>query len=214
MFIVIAGGGKVGYSLAKGLLAEGHEIALIEKDKQRHQQLSDEFGESVVYGDASDAFVLKQAGANRCELLVAASGQDQDNLIICQMAKVVYMVPKTLARVNDPKNEALFNLLGVDQTVNTTNMISALIGHKMGTSFLTELMSFRSAEIVQIEVPEGSPVLGKPVKSLELPRETLLIAAIRHDQVQILKGESILEAGDTVIAFTTRSGEEALRTII
>jgi trk system potassium uptake protein len=214
MFIVIAGGGKVGYSLARGLLAEGHEIALIEKNKQRHQQLSDEFGESVVYGDASDAFVQKLAGTNRCELLVAASGKDQDNLIVCQMAKIVYMVPKTLARVNDPKNEALFNLLGVDQTVNTTNMISALIGHKMGTSFLTELMSFRNAEIVQIEVPEGSPVLGKPVKDLELPRDSLLIASIRNDQVQILKGESTLEAGDTVIAFTTRSGEEALRTLI
>jgi trk system potassium uptake protein TrkA len=202
------------FNLAKGLLAEGHEIALIEKDKQRHQQLSDEFGESVVYGDASDAFVLKLAGANRCELLVAASGKDQDNLIVCQLAKVVYMVPKTLARVNDPKNESLFNLLGVDQTVNTTNMISALIGHKMGTSFLTELMSFRDAEIVQIEVPEGSPVLGKPVKALELPKDTLLIAAIRDDQVQILKGENTLLAGDTVIAFTTRSGEEALRTLI
>jgi trk system potassium uptake protein TrkA len=214
MFIVIAGGGKVGCTLARGLLAEGHEIALIEKNKQRHQQLSDEFGESVVYGDASDAFVLKQAGANRSELLVAASGKDQDNLIVCQMAKIVYMVPKTLARVNDPKNEALFNMLGVDQTVNTTNMISALIGHKMGTSFLTELMSFRNAEIVQIEVPEGSPVLGKPVKDLELPRDTLLIAAIRNDQVQILKGESMLAAGDTVIAFTTRSGEEALRAVI
>lgn len=214
MFIVIAGGGKVGYNLAKGLLAEGHEIALIEKDKQRHQHLSDEFGESVVYGDASDTFVLKQAGANRCELLVAASGKDQDNLIICQMAKIVYMVPKTLARVNDPKNEALFNLLGVDQTVNTTNMISALIGHKMGTSFLTELMSFRNAEIVQIEVPEGSPVLGKPVKALELPKDTLLIAAIHDDEVQILKGESTLHAGDTVIAFTTRAGEETLRTLI
>lgn len=108
MFIVIAGGGKVGYNLAKGLLAEGHEVAIIEKDKQRFAELADEFGESVVYGDASDAFILKQAGTNRCELLVAASGRDEDNLVICQMAKLVYMVPRTLARVNDPKNEDLF----------------------------------------------------------------------------------------------------------
>ena len=214
MFIIIAGGGKVGYNLAKGLIAEGHEVALIEKDKARHQELADEFGESVVYGDASDAFVLKQAGTNRCELLVAASGNDEDNLIICQMAKIVYMVPKTLARVNDPKNETLFTMLGIDLTVNTTNMISALIGHKVGTSFLTELLSFRNAEIVQIEVPEGSPVLGKTVKELELPKDSLLIAAIRNEQVQVLKGESMLQAGDTVIALTSRAGEEALRKII
>ncbi|MEO0108086.1 MAG: TrkA C-terminal domain-containing protein, partial [candidate division WOR-3 bacterium] len=156
----------------------------------------------------------KQAGANRCDLLVAASGRDEDNLIICQMAKLVYMTPKTLARVNDPKNEALFSRLGVDQTVNTTNMISALIGHKVGTSFLTELVSFRNAEIVQIEVPEGSPVLGQPVKDLKLPQDTLLIAAIREDQVQILRGNSRLVAGDTVIALTNKSGEEELRKLI
>lgn len=105
-------------------------------------------------------------------------------------------------------------MLGVDQTVNTTNMISALIGHKVGTSFLTELLSFRNAEIVQIEVPEGSPVLGRMVKDLALPKDSLLIAAIRGDQVLVLKGESTLQAGDTVIAFTSKSGEEALRTVV
>jgi trk system potassium uptake protein TrkA len=214
MFIIIAGSGKVGYNLAKGLLAEGHEVALIEKDKSRYQELSDEFGEGVIYGDASDAFILKLAGTNRCDLLVAASGRDEDNLIICQMAKIVYLAPRTLARINDPKNEPLFAQLGIDQTVNTTNMISALIGHKVGTSYLTELLSFKDAEIVQIEVPEGSPVLGRMVKELELPRDSLLIAAIRNDQVQVMRGDSQLQAGDTVIALTTKAGEEALRQLI
>ena len=214
MYIIIAGCGKVGYNLAKGLLAEGHEVAIIEKDRTRYQELSDEFGESVIFGDASDSFVLKLAGTNRCDLLVAASGRDEDNLIVCQVAKLLYMAPRTLARVNDPKNDALFGSMGVDQTVNTTNMISALIGHKVGTSFLTELVSFRNAEIVQIEVPEGSPVLNRQVKELVLPSDSLLIAAIRDDQVKVLKGDSTLQSGDTVIALTNKSGEEELRRLI
>ncbi|MEO0107821.1 MAG: TrkA family potassium uptake protein, partial [candidate division WOR-3 bacterium] len=213
MYIIITGIGKVGYNLAKSLMLEGHEVALIEKDRQRFQELFDEFGENVIYGDASDSFTLQQAGTNRCDLLVACSGRDEDNLVICEVAKALYMVPRTLARVNDPKNEALFTKLGIDQTVNTTNMISALIGHKMGTSFLTELVSFHNAEIVQIEVPEGSPVSGSQVKELKLPRDTLLIAAIRSDQVLILRGESQLQPGDTVIALTTKTGEEELRSI-
>jgi trk/ktr system potassium uptake protein len=214
MFIIIAGGGKVGFSLAKGLIAEGNEIALIEKDKNRYQILTEEFGESVIYGDASDAFVLKQAGANRCELLVAASGNDNDNLIICQMAKIVYLVPRTLARVTDPKNEPLFKMLGIDQTVNTTSIISTLIGHKLGTSFLSELLSFKNAEIVQFDIPEGSPILGKPLKDLGLPKDTLLIASIRNEEVFVLKGESILKPGDTLIALTSKKEEDSLRKLI
>lgn len=214
MFIIIAGAGRVGYNLAKGLLAEGHEVALVEKDKSRYQILADEFGESVIYGDASDTFTLKQVGANRCDLLVATAGNDEDNLVICQMAKIIYMTPKTIARVNDPKNEALFTKLGIDQTVNTTNMISALIGHKVGTGFLAELLSFQNAEIVQIEVPDGSGVIGKPVKDLALPKDTLLIASIRNEQVQVLKGDSTILANDSLIALTNKAGEETLRKLI
>lgn len=214
MFVIIAGGGKVGFSLSKGLIAEGNEIALIEKDKNRYQILAEEFGESVIYGDASDAFILKQAGANRCELLVATSDTDQDNLIICQMAKIVYMVPRTLARITDPKNETLFKMLGIDQTVNTTSIISALIGHKLGTSFLSELLSFKNAEIVQIDIPEGSPILGKPLKDLGLSKDTLLIASIRNEEVNVLKGDSILQPGDTLIALTSKKEEDSLRKLI
>jgi len=214
MFIIITGAGRVGYNLAKGLLAEGHELALVEKDKARFQALSDEFGETVIYGDASNAFTLKQVGANRCDLLVATAGNDEDNLVICQMAKIVYMVPRTLARVNDPKNEVLFTKLGIDQVVNTTNMISAMIGHKLGTSFLCELLSFQNAEIVQVEIPGGSSIIGKPVKDLALPKDTLLIASIRNEQVAVLKGESTILAGDTLIVLTNKSGEETLRKLI
>jgi trk system potassium uptake protein TrkA len=214
MFIIITGAGRVGYNLAKGLLAEGHEIAVVEKDKARFQTLSDEFGETVIYGDASNAFTLKQAGANRCDLLVATAGNDEDNLVICQMAKIIYMVPRTLARVNDPKNEVLFTKLGIDQVVNTTNMISAMIGHKLGTSFLCELLSFQNAEIVQVEIPDGSSIIGKPVKDLALPKDTLLIASIRNEQVAVLKGESTILAGDTLIVLTNKSGEETLRKLI
>jgi trk system potassium uptake protein TrkA len=214
MFIIITGAGRVGYNLAKGLLAEGHELALVEKDKARFQALSDEFGETVIYGDASNAFTLKQVGANRCDLLVATAGNDEDNLVICQMAKIVYMVPRTLARVNDPKNEVLFTKLGIDQVVNTTNMISAMIGHKLGTSFLCELLSFQNAEIVQVEIPDGSSIIGKPVKDLALPKDTLLIASIRNEQVAVLKGESTILAGDTLIVLTNKSGEETLRKLI
>jgi trk system potassium uptake protein TrkA len=214
MFIIITGAGRVGYNLAKGLITEGHEVAIIEKDKTRYQILADEFGESVIYGDASDAFTLRQAGANRSDLLVAVAGHDEDNLVICQMAKIVYMVPRTIARVNDPKNEVLFTKLGIDQIVNTTNMISTLIGHKLGTSFLSELLLFQNAEIIQIEVPEGSPIIGKPVKEMALPKDTLLIASIRNEQVVVLKGDSTIQVGDSLIVLTNKPGEQTLRKLI
>lgn len=214
MFIIIAGIGKVGYNLAKGLLAEGHEVALIERDKLRYQELAEELGDIVIPGDASEAHILQQAGTSRCDLLVATSGQDENNLIICQLAKLLFMAPRTISRVNDPKNEALFTRLGVDQTVNTTNMISALISHKVGAGYLTELLSFHDAEIVQIEVPAGSPVVGRSIKDLPLPGDTLLIAAIRDERVTVLHGASQLQEGDTVIALTTKAGEDTLRNLI
>src|SRR3972149_6300014 len=126
MYVVVVGGGQVGVNLTKLLLAEGKEVLLVEKDAKRYAQLSDEFGENVILGDGTELGTLMDTGANRADVLIAATGADQDNLIICQTAKILYLIPKTIARVNDPKNEELFQTLGVDATVSSTRGLKHL----------------------------------------------------------------------------------------
>jgi len=216
MYAIIVGGGKVGYNLSKVLLTEGHEVVLIEREKLRYQELSEELGEVVVQGDGAEVSLLKELGANRADLVIAVTGDDEDNLVICQMAKIMFLTPKTVARINDPKNEEVFNQLGVDMTVNTTNMISALIGHKVHAGTLVPLLTFKggNVEIVQAEISSSSPAVNKMVKDLELPKNSLLIAAIRKGEAVILKGDSLLQPEDTVIALTTKDMEEDLRRVL
>ncbi len=125
MYIIIVGAGKVGYHLGKFLMAEGHEVMLIEEDRSKIDTLSLEFHESIMVGDGSAVEVLKEAGANRADVIVAVTGNDEDNLVICQVAKLVFLRPRTIARVNNPRNEDLFTGLGVDASVSATKIINA-----------------------------------------------------------------------------------------
>ncbi|MEW6685943.1 MAG: NAD-binding protein [Candidatus Edwardsbacteria bacterium] len=215
MYIIIIGGGKVGYNLTKLLLAEGHEVLLVEKDKVRFQELSAEFGEKVVYGDGAEVNLLKDAGANRADLVVAVTGEDEDNLVICQMAKLIFLKPRTVARINDPENEEIFANVGIDMTVNTTNLISALIGHKVHAGTLTPLLTLRggNVEIVQIEIESSSPAANRQVKDLTLPKDSLLISIIRHSEAIIPSGDSTILPGDTVIAVARKESEQNLRAL-
>lgn len=143
MYVIVVGGGQVGINLLKLLQAEGHEVLLVEKESGRYSQLVEELGESVILGDGTELGTLMDTGANRADVLVAATGADQDNLIICQMAKILYYIPKTIARVNDPKNEEMFQTLGVDATVSATRIIGSLIEEKIDPGLAIPLMALK-----------------------------------------------------------------------
>ncbi len=214
MYVIIVGASKIGYNLARQLAADKHETVLIEKDPDKFMALSRDLGEILILGDGCEDATLKQVGASRADMLIAVTGMDQENLIACQLAKLLFMVPKTLARVNDPRNEDLFRSLGVDLTINTTNIINALIGQKLNVPFLTPLVTFRNLEIVQAEISESSPAVNKAVRDLNLPPESLLIAALRDDDAVLLKGDSVLLPNDTIVALTAKDKENELRSIL
>lgn len=214
MYIIIVGAGKIGYNLSKALIAEGHEILLIEKDRNKYNLLVKELGEAVYLGSGCEVSTLRNVGTNRADMLIAVTGLDQENLVACQLAKLIFMIPKTLALVNDPKNEELFKALGVDLVVNTTNLISTLIGHKLNINVLLPLLTFKNLEIVQAEITDSSPAVNKQVKDLGLPADSLLIAAIRNENAVLLKGDSVILANDTIVALTTREKENDLRKIL
>lgn len=159
MYVIVIGGGQVGHSLARLLMAEKHEVLLVEKDPARYAKLSEELGEAVILGDGAELDILTDMGVNRANVLVAVTGMDQDNLIVCQLAKILYLIPKTIARVNDPKNEEIFQSLGVDATVSSTRIIGSLIEEKIDAGMFIPLLALRGGEveIFQTQLSSDSP---------------------------------------------------------
>lgn len=217
MYIIVVGGGKVGYNLAKLLLAEGHEVLLIEKDKPKASVLATEFGESLMEGNGSRVSVLREGGANRADVLVAVTGTDEDNLVICQVAKSVFKCPRTIARVNDPRNEALFSALGIDATVSSTRLIDSLIEEQVkAEDMVIPLVTLRSGniEIIEMDLSRSSWILGKKIREISLPEGAIFISILRGDEVIIPKGDTELTPGDKVIALVKKEMEQALREML
>src|ERR671934_1962843 len=172
MFLIVVGGGKVGVSVTRTLLALNHEVVVVEQDRSRFERLEEEFEHRAIYGDGTELFVLERAGIRRPpDIVVAVTGDDEDNIIICQLAREKYGVPKVIARVNDPRNEPHFDLLGISPTVSATSMVLALIEHEVPEHELVHLLELRNEnlEIVEVQIADGSPVAGKRVEKLELP---------------------------------------------
>jgi len=212
MYVLVVGGGQVGVNLTKLLLAEGKEVLLVEKDPKRYAQLADEFGENVILGDGTELGTLMDTGANRADVLIAATGADQDNLIICQTAKVLYLIPKTIARVNDPRNEELFQTLGVDATVSSTRIIGSLIEEKIDPGMAIPLMALKGeVEIFQTELEADSPLLQKKLSKLKLPEDVIIFAAIRGNEVIIPKGDTVFEEGDKLMVLAKKEGKEEFK---
>ena len=212
MYVVVVGGGQVGVNLTKLLLAEGKEVLLVEKDPKRYAQLADEFGENVILGDGTELGTLMDTGANRADVLIAATGADQDNLIICQTAKILYLIPKTIARVNDPRNEELFQTLGVDATVSSTRIIGSLIEEKIDPGMAIPLMALKGeVEIFQTELEADSPLLQKKLSKLKLPEDVIIFAAIRGNEVVIPKGDTLFEEGDKLMVLAKKEGKEEFK---
>jgi trk system potassium uptake protein TrkA len=213
MYIVIVGGGDVGHSLTKLLMEEGHEVVLVEKDHARYTTLSEELGESVVFGDGAQLGTLLDMGANRADALVAVTGTDQDNLVICQLAKLIYLIPRTIARVNEPKNEELFTSLGVDATVSSPKIIASLIEEKIDAGMAIPLLAFKEGgvEIFKSELSNESSLINRKLSRLKLPKDCIIIAGLRGDDVIIPKGDTVFRKGDTIITLIKKESKEAFK---
>ncbi len=218
MYIIVVGGGKVGYYLAKTLLEEGNEVLVIEKDAHRCSLLTDELAEaSILQGDGCEVAYMAEAGMRRADVVVAVTGDDEDNLVICQVARVRFNVPRTVARVNNPKNQAIFRKLGIDVTVSSTELILSQIEQVLPAQSLFHLLTLRSVGIsfIELEIPPTSPALGRPVRDLGIPDDSVLPLVIRQEEKPIIPfGDTVLEAGDQVIAVTSEASEVTLRRIL
>jgi trk system potassium uptake protein TrkA len=215
MYIIIVGGGKIGYYLSKKLIAEGHEVALMEKDRRRYAMLTEELGDVVVQGDGCEVRLMAEAGFGRADVVVAVTGDDEDNLVICQMAKKKFTTPRTVARVNNPANQQLFQQLGIDTTVSSTQIIFNLLEQQIETGEVIPLGALKNGniEVVAITVSERSPVLGRTIRELPLDKNALIISIVRNDNALLPQGDTRFENDDTVIVMVHADDEQQLRDI-
>jgi len=213
MFVLVVGGGKVGYYLTKELIASGHEVALMEKDRKRAEQIADEIGSVVIGQDGCEGKYLREAGANRADIVAAVTGDDEDNLVICQMAKHHFDVPRTIARVNNPKNEQLFRHLGVDEIISPTRMILGSIEQDIPVHELLHLaaLGVGELEIIEAHLQPGSPAIGKAALEIPVPPGCSVFGVIRNGEPRPLTGNVILTEGDKVIAIGRPDCEVELR---
>ena len=214
MYIMIVGGGRLGYYLTQALLDEGHEILLVEKDPSICDTINSQLGSVCLRGDGCEAATLEQAGTGRADMLIAVTGDDEDNLVACQVAKYKFKVPRTIARVRNPRNEYIFKKLGVDVTVSSTTLILEQIEHEVPSHALTHLLAIedRGVEIIEIRIPEEAATVGKEIKELPLPEEAKLLLVIRQDTKPFVpKAETTLAAKDQIIAAMPPEAEEAFR---
>jgi trk system potassium uptake protein TrkA len=212
MFVLVVGGGKVGYYLTKELIENGHEVVLMEKERARADQIADEIGSVVMAHDGCEGKYLSSAGANRADIVAAVTGDDEDNLVICQMAKHHFDVARTIARVNNPKNEALFKHLGVDEIISPTRMILGSIEQDIPVHELLHLAGLGEGEleIIEAHLQSGSPAVGRAPKDLDIPDGCSLFAVIRGGVATPLRPETILREGDKVIAIGKQECEALL----
>lgn len=216
MYIIVVGGGKVGYHLTKALMSAGREVLLIERRRARAEEIKRELGSVTLMGDGCEVRILDEAGANRAEVLLAVTGDDEDNLVACQLAKHHFGVPRTVARINNPKNEAIFYRLGVDTAVSATDVILSHIEERMPGHALIHLMTLNRVGVsfVEARLAEDSPAVGKTVHSLGVPHDALLSLIIRNGQAVVPYGQTELRAGDEVIAVTSEASEAVLRRLL
>lgn len=213
MYVIVAGGGKVGFYLAKELVDHGHEALVIEWDRRRAAEIEDQLGAIVTAGDATEARVLGEAGAERADLVVAVTGDDEDNLVICQVAKARFHCSRVIARINNPKNAQIFHRLGIDDTVSATDVILSVIEQELPRQHLVPLLRLRytDVEVVEAIVPEGSLVAGRRLRDVALPSPCTVAVIIRDSSVIFPQPDTAVLVGDALVAFTTSENEAPLR---
>jgi len=201
VYIIIAGAGKVGWNLARELIAKGHEVTAIEQERSRYLTVEQELEHAVQYGDASELWVLERAGIARADLVIAVTGDDEDNILICQVAKEKYLVGRIVARVNNPRNYQHFKLLDIQPAVSATDLILRLIEHEVPQYGLVQLLALEEErlEIIEVEVAEAAPAAGRRVSELSMPDGSLVISVLRDGAGFVPKPDTVVEPGDEVL---------------
>ncbi len=201
MYVIVAGAGKVGWNLARELIAKDQEVTLIESDHRRFRIVEEELEHAASYGDATELWVLERAGIQRADLVIAVTGDDEDNILICQMAKEKYGVQRIVARVNNPRNLQHFKLLGVQPAVSATDLILRLIEHEVPEYGFVQLLALEEErlEIIELEVGHGSTAAGRRVQDVVLPDGSLIISVLRGGSGFVPKADSVIQAGDQVL---------------
>jgi trk system potassium uptake protein len=214
MYMILIGGGNVGINLAKRLLEHDHEVLLLEKDPRQAARIATLLGEeNVMVGDGCEMITQKDAGFGRADVVVAVTGEDEDNLVVAQMAKVVWNVDRALARVNDPDHEEIFRKVGIDETVNATSIIFALLEQQISPDVVLPVgaLARGNLEVVEVVLGNRSPAVGKKVRELSLPPQTNLIWVLRGDQGLAVSGDTDLTPNDVVVAVVPRDHADELR---
>ncbi|MDP8942964.1 MAG: NAD-binding protein [Actinomycetota bacterium] len=201
MYALIVGAGKVGWNLARELIGRGNEVTVIESDMGRYQTVEEELEHAIQYGDGSELWVLERAGIERADLVIAVTGDDEDNLLICQVAREKYGVERIIARCNNPRNYQHFELLEVRPAISATDLILRLIEHEVPKYGLLHLLDLpqENLEIIELEIAEASPVAGCSIKELSLPDGALVISILRDGSGFVPVADSTIEAGDEVL---------------
>jgi trk system potassium uptake protein len=212
MYVVIAGAGKVGWNLARELISKSHEVTVVESDRSRYLTVEQELEHAIQYGDATELWVLERAGINRADLTIAVTGDDEDNLLICQLAKEKYLCERIIARVNNPRNRQYFELLGIQPAVSATDLILRLIEHEVPSYGTVHLLDLRDEqlEIIELEVPDGSGVIGSRIADVKLPDGSLIISILREGRGFVPKADTVIEAGDEVLLVLDPGLEDAI----
>lgn len=215
MYVIVAGAGKVGVNLTRELLGQGHEVTLIENRRQRYQGIEQLLEHNILYGDASELWVLERAGIERAEMVIAVTGDDEDNILICQVAKEKYGISRIIARVNNPSNRSHFDLLGIKPVVSATELILRLLEHEVPHHKLVHLLDLEEEEIeiIEIRLDEKSPVVGRTVGDLDTPDNTLVISIIRDGRGTVPNATTVFQAGDDILAVLDPQREEELKQI-
>ena len=218
MKVVIAGGGSVGRFITEQLVNAGHEVTILDNDQRVFSQYGSTIpGATWTKGDACDYSVLKAAGLDTVDVVASVTGDDEDNLVISLLAKQEFAVPRVVARVNNPKNEWMFNeTWGVDVSVSTPHLITGLVEEAVTVGSFVRLLSFGGgkAKLAEVTLAEGSPAADKEISELRFPRDTTVVAVLREEKVIVPRGDTILRLGDEVMVLVTSESEDDTRAIL
>jgi trk system potassium uptake protein TrkA len=216
MYVVIVGCSESGYHLSKALIAGGHEVVVVEKSIERFQLLKDELGTVALLGDGTDELTLKRAGIARADVVVSLTGVDATNLVITQMTKHIFQVPRTMALIKDPKNEPIFHEIGIDVVVNSTHLVLESMEEGVPGRPLVHLMNLRvpGMELVSVSIPGDSNIIGKRLSEIELPPNSFITLIVKKTGATLPTGRSVVEAEDELVTVTPEGDEQILYDIL
>jgi trk system potassium uptake protein len=215
--VAIAGAGSVGTAIASDLKNGGHDVLVLEQDPELVARLREELDVTWVVADACEVSALDAAGFSSVDVVVAATGDDEDNLVVSLLAKQEFAVPRVVARVNHPRNQWMFNeSWGVDVSVSTPQLLTALVEEAVSVGSLVRLLQFEggNAHLVEVTLAEGSPAAGVSLADLGVPREATVVAVVRDDRLVVPRGDTVLDAGDEVLVLVTGESEAAVQELL